>query len=67
MSSNNSFLKSEFYLKTGTKCSFAFELRDKGTYGFLLPANQIGPVASEMWSAFKILGNNVINEVCKKV
>ncbi|XP_016121342.1 carboxypeptidase A2-like [Sinocyclocheilus grahami] len=30
---------------TGIKYSFAFELRDTGFYGFLLPANQIVPTA----------------------
>ncbi|XP_006633484.2 carboxypeptidase A2 [Lepisosteus oculatus] len=35
----------------GIKYSFAFELRDTGRYGFLLPANQIIPTASETWLA----------------
>ncbi|NXX83072.1 CBPA2 Carboxypeptidase, partial [Urocolius indicus] len=33
----------------GIKYSFAFELRDTGRYGFLLPANQIIPTAEETW------------------
>ncbi|CAJ0966386.1 unnamed protein product [Ranitomeya imitator] len=33
----------------GIKYSFAFELRDTGRYGFLLPANQILPTAQETW------------------
>ncbi|KAG7456104.1 hypothetical protein MATL_G00248210 [Megalops atlanticus] len=37
----------------GIKYSFAFELRDTGRYGFLLPANQIIPTASETWLALK--------------
>ncbi|KAI4881271.1 hypothetical protein NFI96_033790 [Prochilodus magdalenae] len=37
----------------GIKYSFAFELRDTGLYGFLLPANQIIPTASETWLALK--------------
>ncbi|XP_035282861.1 carboxypeptidase A2-like [Anguilla anguilla] len=37
----------------GIKYSFAFELRDTGRYGFLLPANQIVPTASETWLALK--------------
>ncbi|XP_068579908.1 carboxypeptidase A4 [Cebidichthys violaceus] len=37
----------------GIKYSFAFELRDTGRYGFILPANQIVPTASETWLALK--------------
>uniref|UniRef100_A0A3B3TVF4 Carboxypeptidase A4 n=1 Tax=Poecilia latipinna TaxID=48699 RepID=A0A3B3TVF4_9TELE len=37
----------------GIKYSFAFELRDTGWYGFILPANQIIPTASETWLALK--------------
>uniref|UniRef100_A0A2K6Q439 Carboxypeptidase A4 n=1 Tax=Rhinopithecus roxellana TaxID=61622 RepID=A0A2K6Q439_RHIRO len=33
----------------GIKFAFTFELRDTGTYGFLLPANQIIPTAEETW------------------
>ncbi|MEQ2158662.1 hypothetical protein GOODEAATRI_014759, partial [Goodea atripinnis] len=33
--------------------SFAFELRDTGRYGFILPADQIIPTASETWLALK--------------
>ncbi|XP_077663365.1 carboxypeptidase A1-like [Eretmochelys imbricata] len=35
----------------GIKYSFTFELRDRGRYGFLLPANQIIPTAEETWLA----------------
>ncbi|KAM6937603.1 carboxypeptidase A4 [Xenentodon cancila] len=37
----------------GIKYSYAFELRDTGRYGFLLPAEQIIPTASETWLALK--------------
>ncbi|NP_001002217.1 carboxypeptidase A4 precursor [Danio rerio] len=37
----------------GIKYSFAFELRDTGLYGFLLPANQIIPTAEETWLGLK--------------
>uniref|UniRef100_A0A8D0A0L3 Carboxypeptidase A4 n=1 Tax=Sander lucioperca TaxID=283035 RepID=A0A8D0A0L3_SANLU len=37
----------------GIKYSFAFELRDTGRYGFILPANQIIPTATETWLALK--------------
>ncbi|XP_043821165.1 carboxypeptidase A1-like [Dromiciops gliroides] len=33
----------------GIKYSFTFELRDTGSYGFLLPAKQIIPTAQETW------------------
>ncbi|XP_061108395.1 carboxypeptidase A2-like [Conger conger] len=39
----------------GIKYSFAFELRDTGRYGFVLPANQIIPTASETWLALKYI------------
>ncbi|KAM6973343.1 carboxypeptidase A2-like [Aplochiton taeniatus] len=39
----------------GIKYSFAFELRDTGRYGFILPANQIIPTATETWLALKHL------------
>ncbi|XP_053742037.1 carboxypeptidase A2-like [Synchiropus splendidus] len=37
----------------GIKYSYAFELRDTGRYGFILPATQIIPTASETWLALK--------------
>uniref|UniRef100_A0A673IKW5 Carboxypeptidase A2-like n=1 Tax=Sinocyclocheilus rhinocerous TaxID=307959 RepID=A0A673IKW5_9TELE len=39
----------------GIKYSFAFELRDTGYYGFLLPANQIIPTAEETWLGLKYI------------
>ncbi|XP_026058027.1 carboxypeptidase A2-like [Carassius auratus] len=42
------------YLR-GIKYSFAFDLRDTGEYGFLLPADQIVPTAKETWFALKYL------------
>ncbi|KAK5866882.1 hypothetical protein PBY51_011421 [Eleginops maclovinus] len=35
----------------GVKYSYTFELRDTGRYGFVLPANQIIPTATETWLA----------------
>ncbi|XP_053575719.1 carboxypeptidase A2 [Bombina bombina] len=37
----------------GIKYSFAFELRDTGRYGFLLPTTQILPTAQETWLGLK--------------
>uniref|UniRef100_G3P5A2 Peptidase M14 domain-containing protein n=1 Tax=Gasterosteus aculeatus aculeatus TaxID=481459 RepID=G3P5A2_GASAC len=43
----------------GIKYSFAFELRDTGRYGFILPANQIIPTASETWLGLKHIMEHV--------
>jgi len=37
------------------KYSFALELRDRGRYGFLLPANQIVPTARETFEGIKAM------------
>lgn len=39
----------------GIKYSFAFELRDTGKYGFLLPADQIVSTSKETWLAIKYI------------
>ena len=38
----------------GIKFPFLIELRDKGDYGFLLPAEQIEPTALESWAGIKV-------------
>ncbi|XP_075455483.1 carboxypeptidase A2-like [Ascaphus truei] len=43
----------------GIKYSFAFELRDTGRYGFLLPATQILPTAQETWLGLKKIMEHV--------
>ncbi|XP_063999002.1 carboxypeptidase A2-like [Pogoniulus pusillus] len=43
----------------GIKYSFALELRDTGRYGFLLPAKQIIPTASETWLGLKTIMEHV--------
>ena len=40
------------YEKLGVIYSYALELRDKGSHGFLLPANQIRPSGEETSDAF---------------
>ncbi|KAG8431456.1 hypothetical protein GDO86_018652 [Hymenochirus boettgeri] len=45
----------------GVKYSFAIELRDKGTYGFLLPEDQIKPTCMETMLAVKEIASFVIN------
>ncbi|XP_007524263.1 carboxypeptidase A2 [Erinaceus europaeus] len=44
---------------SGIKYSFAFELRDTGRYGFLLPASQILPTAQETWLGLKTIMEHV--------
>ncbi|XP_062990698.1 carboxypeptidase A1-like [Elgaria multicarinata webbii] len=39
----------------GIKYSYTFELRDKGTSGFLLPAKQIIPTAEETWLGLMVI------------
>lgn len=41
------------YEAAGIQISFALELRDKGQYGFQLPANQIKPACLETWAGIK--------------
>lgn len=43
----------------GIKYSFAFELRDTGHYGFVLPATQIIPTAEETWLGLKTIMEHV--------
>ena len=43
------------YGKLGLVYSYALELRDRGRYGFLLPANQIIPTAKETFAAIKAM------------
>uniref|UniRef100_A0A8D0HB70 Carboxypeptidase B2 n=1 Tax=Sphenodon punctatus TaxID=8508 RepID=A0A8D0HB70_SPHPU len=47
----------------GIKYSFTFELRDKGTYGFLLPPNLIKPTCSEALTGVKIIALHVIDNI----
>lgn len=43
------------YGSLNVRWSFAFELRDKGRYGFLLPADQIIPSGIETFEALKVI------------
>ena len=40
----------------GIKYSYALELRDNGTYGFMLPQEQVIPTAEEVWAALEAIG-----------
>lgn len=37
--------------------SYTYELRDKGTFGFSLPANQIQPTVRETWAGILSMVN----------
>jgi hypothetical protein len=45
----------------GIKYSYTIELRDRGTYGFILPAQYIIPTAREALAAVKILAMEAAN------
>lgn len=54
------------YDEANVPCSFALELRDQGQFGFLLPANQIKPVAEEMWAGLTVMADAVIAGTCNR-
>ena len=45
-------------------CAYAPELRDQGEYGFLIPENQIIPVAEEMYAGFITMADQVLAGRC---
>ncbi|XP_071991334.1 carboxypeptidase B2 [Engystomops pustulosus] len=47
----------------GIKYSFTIELRDKGTYGFLLPPSLIKPTCSEALTAIKIISAHIVKNL----
>uniref|UniRef100_A0A8C9NKD5 Carboxypeptidase B2 n=1 Tax=Serinus canaria TaxID=9135 RepID=A0A8C9NKD5_SERCA len=47
----------------GIKYSFTFELRDTGTYGFLLPPREIKPTCLEALSAVKEIAQHVLQNL----
>ena len=46
-------------LYSRVKYSFSAELRDKGTYGFVLPTSQIYPTGIETWKGVQYLLANM--------
>jgi carboxypeptidase A2 len=49
-----------FFTPAKIPLSYTIELRDTGTYGFQLPANQIVPTGSENWDAFRYFANYIL-------
>jgi len=49
----------------GSRFAFTSELRDTGRHGFILPAKEIIPSGEEMWAAFEVVINRII-EVSEK-
>ncbi|XP_063808885.1 carboxypeptidase B2 [Pseudophryne corroboree] len=47
----------------GIKYSFTLELRDKGTYGFLLPPTLIKPTCSEALTGIKIISAHIVKNM----
>ncbi|KAK3924697.1 Levanase [Frankliniella fusca] len=52
----------DYAYSKGVKYPFVFELRDDGTYGFLLPKEQIKPAAEETVDAINV----IVSEALKK-
>lgn len=46
----------------GVKYSIAMELRDKGLYGFLLPADQIEDTSEEVWAFMGVVAEQIMSE-----
>lgn len=40
---------------SGSEWSLAFELRDTGDYGFILPPEQIVPNCEEVWTGMQVM------------
>ncbi|XP_027198544.1 carboxypeptidase B-like isoform X2 [Dermatophagoides pteronyssinus] len=51
------------YGAAGIKYSFTVELRDRGTYGFLLPARYIQPTGEETFDAIVAMLNEIKKEI----
>jgi len=46
----------------GIPYSFGMELRDNGTYGHILPADQIIPTGEETWAFHLTMAREIIKE-----
>merc|ERR1712136_82604 len=54
----------DFFYKSGVKCSFGAELRDKGRFGFTLPESYIQPTSEETWAGIKVIAKYVQSGQC---
>ncbi|KAH9517990.1 hypothetical protein DERF_008596 [Dermatophagoides farinae] len=48
------FMMDWIYHKLGIRDAYLVELRDRGYYGFILPADQILPTATETWAGIQV-------------
>lgn len=48
-----------YYENAGVVQSYTIELRDTGRFGFVLPAVQIVPTATETWNGIKAMVNSL--------
>ena len=53
----------DYAYSNGVTYSYAFELRDTGKYGFLLPPNQIYPAANETTAAIAAIATEVVRSM----
>lgn len=51
----------DWYYDRFNAAAYSVELRDTGSYGFLLPENQITPTQDEAWGGFKELLPRILN------
>ena len=57
-------MTSDYYYDTeGILHSYILELRDRGNWGFSLPANQIIPTAQETWNGIKVMADEIMKGV----
>ncbi|PGH08969.1 extracellular matrix protein 14 [Blastomyces parvus] len=53
-----------FYNDVGVKYAYQLKLRDKGSYGFLLPRENIVPTGKEVFNAVMVLGKFLLGPDC---
>jgi len=53
----------EIYKSSGVILSYTCELRDTGSYGFLLPPAQIKPQGEEVFAATLVMAQYVLDHI----